>query len=106
MTHANTIPVLPAEASVQASALGVQIYILQLGRPPVVRHSLVGAVTLALAVVHPERVGALARIAPVFHTPDVLKALTIRSRWLRTLFTCRLALPGSIARDATVLDQV
>jgi pimeloyl-ACP methyl ester carboxylesterase len=100
----------PADLSAQAAALAALIAKLDLGRPLVVGHSLGGAVALALALEHPGQVSGLALIAPVTHLPErvpqVFAALTIRPRWLRTLFAWTLATPGSIARSAQVLGQV
>jgi pimeloyl-ACP methyl ester carboxylesterase len=100
----------PADLSTQAAALAALIDKLELGRPLVVGHSLGGAVALTLALEHPDRVSGLALIAPVTHAPDgvpaVFTALTIRSRWLRTLFAWTLATPGSISRSSAVLGQV
>lgn len=100
----------PADLSAQAAALAALIDVLQLGRPLVVGHSLGGAVALALAVEHPDHVGALALVAPVAHPPDevpaAFKPLAIRWRPVRTLFAWTLAVPGTIARGAAVLGQV
>jgi pimeloyl-ACP methyl ester carboxylesterase len=99
-----------ADLSAQAAALAALIAKLELGRPLVVGHSLGGAVALALALEHPECVRGLALIAPLTHMPErlpaVFAALTIRSRWLRTLFAWTLATPGTIARSAAVLGEV
>jgi pimeloyl-ACP methyl ester carboxylesterase len=100
----------PADLSAQAAALAALIGKLELGRPLVVGHSLGGAVALALALEHPGLVSGLALVAPLTHLPErlpqVFAAMTIRSRWLRTLFAWTLATPGAIARSAQVLGQV
>lgn len=99
-----------ADVSAQADALAVLVDKLGLGRPTVVGHSLGGAIALALAVEHPGSVGALALVAPLTHTPEsapeVFKALTIETRWVRNLFAWTLATPGAIAGSKKVLAQV
>ncbi len=99
-----------ADVSTQAQALAVLIDKLGLGRPTVVGHSLGGAIALALAVEHPQSVGALALVAPLTHAPEtapqVFRALTIETRWVRTLFAWTLATPGAIAGSKKVLAAV
>ena len=58
----------------QADALAELIARLELGRPLVVGHSLGGAVALALALHHPERVAGLALIAPLAALPETVPA--------------------------------
>ncbi|MGZ5202080.1 MAG: alpha/beta fold hydrolase [Telluria sp.] len=100
----------PADLGTQAAALSALIGTLGLERPLVVGHSLGGALALKLAHDHPQRVGALALIAPFTHTPknypEVFKALTIRSPLMRKLVAWTLATPASIARSAKVLSVV
>ena len=60
-----------ANLSAQADALAALIDVLELHRPVVVGHSLGGAVALALAQRHPERVAGLALIAPLTQLVDV-----------------------------------
>jgi pimeloyl-ACP methyl ester carboxylesterase len=99
-----------ADLSAQASDLAALIDTLQLGPTIVAGHSLGGAVALTLALEHPHRVAAVGLIAPLTHAqdtvPDVFRALTIRSRPLRTLFAWTLAIPGTISRSPQVLAQV
>ncbi|MCC2959636.1 alpha/beta fold hydrolase [Massilia sp. IC2-278] len=99
-----------ADVSTQAAALALLIDKLALGRPTVVGHSLGGAIALALAVEHPASVGALALVAPLTHAPEtapqVFKALTIETRWVRKLFAWTLATPGAIVGSKKVLAAV
>ncbi|MDA0962326.1 MAG: alpha/beta fold hydrolase [Proteobacteria bacterium] len=57
-----------------------------LGQPLVVGHSLGGAIALALALNHPDRVGALTLIcpttAPIDKVPDAFKGIDIKQPWL------------------------
>jgi pimeloyl-ACP methyl ester carboxylesterase len=99
-----------ADLSAQAGALAALIDKLQLGRPVVVGHSLGGAVALALALEHPERVAGLALIAPLTHAPEhvppVFKGLMIRSSLARKLVAWTVATPSSIARSKAMLGHV
>lgn len=99
-----------ASLHAQAEALAALIDTLQLGQPLVVGHSLGGAVALTLALQHPEKVGALALLAPLTHTPEgvppAFRALTIRSGVVRKLVAWTLATPASIARSGKMLEQV
>jgi pimeloyl-ACP methyl ester carboxylesterase len=75
----------------------------------VVGHSLGGAVALALAQRHPERVAGLALIAPVTQlvdVPPVFKSLVIPNVWLRPLMAWTLAVPFGIIKGEEVLRDV
>lgn len=108
--HSARDPVASAALPAQAAALSTLIATLGLDRPLVVGHSLGGAVALQLALDHPERVGALALVAPLTHAPDAVPAafrgLTIASPLLRRLVAWTLATPVSIAQARKVLGQV
>jgi len=108
--YSTRAPGADAGLPAQAAALAALIDRLGLDRPLVVGHSLGGAVALALAIGHPERVGGLALVAPLTHPPSdipsVFKALTIRQPWLRRLVAWTLATPMSIARREQVMDIV
>lgn len=99
-----------ASLSAQADAFAALIDTLHLDRPLVVGHSLGGAVALALALRHPERISGLALLAPLTHAPDavpaVFKALTIARPWVRQLLAWTLVTPAVVAQGARVLDQV
>jgi len=108
--HSPRDAMTPADVSTQAQALAVLIDQLGLGRPTVVGHSLGGAIALTLALEHPASVGALALVAPLTQAldqaPQVFKALTIETRWVRTLFAWTLATPGAIVGSKKVLAAV
>jgi pimeloyl-ACP methyl ester carboxylesterase len=101
-----------ADLSAQASALAALVERLALGRPLVVGHSLGGAVALALALEHADKVAGLALLAPLTHMPEggrvpaVFKGLMVRSAPLRTLLAWTLATPRSIGKSKQTLDQV
>jgi pimeloyl-ACP methyl ester carboxylesterase len=103
-------PATPADVSTQAAALAALIEKLGLERPTVAGHSLGGAIALTLALEHPDKVGALALVAPLTHVqdsaPEVFKALSIASLWVRQLFAWTLATPGAIAGSKKVLAAV
>lgn len=94
----------------QARVLAGLIDRLGLERPTVVGHSLGGAVALALALDHPQSVGALALIAPLSdprqQVPKVFRPLTIRPPGLCRLFAWTLAAPASVLGGARVLEWV
>src|SRR5262249_20597449 len=78
-----------APLAAQARIISRFCQALGLERPVVVGHSLGGAVALALALDHPDQVGALALIAPVTHRPESVPppfdGLAIGSPLLRRL---------------------
>ena len=95
-SHAN--PSLEAQADTMVELLdhlGIESAIF-------VGHSLGGAISLALAQQHPQRVKALALIAPLTNLPDqtaeVFKPLDIASPFLRFAIGWTLAIPGTIYR--------
>lgn len=99
-----------ATLGAQADVLAALIDTLQLGRPVVVGHSLGGAVALALAQRHPERVAGLALVAPLTHMVQrgspAFKGLEITKPWLRAFVAWTLAVPVSIAKREEVLGLV
>ncbi|MBY0491177.1 MAG: alpha/beta hydrolase [Gemmatimonadaceae bacterium] len=94
----------------QAAFLAAVIEALGLERPLVVGHSLGGAVALALATEHPERVAALALVAPLTQAPSTVPAvfagLVLPSALMRQVVGWTLAIPLSIARRDQVLTAV
>jgi len=100
----------PANLSAQAAAVAGLIDKLGLGRPLVVGHSLGGAIALALALEHPDKVCGLALLAPLTHMqddpPDVFKGLTIESPLARKLVAWTLAIPASIRHSAKTLEVI
>lgn len=94
----------------QADALAALIGALQLGPALVVGHSLGGAVALTLAQRHPDKVKALALLAPLTQLPEAVppafRALTIESRALQQLLAWTVVTPATIARSKQVLEQV
>ena len=99
-----------ASLAVQADVVAGVIDALDLGRPMLVGHSLGGAVSLATALRHPDKVSRLALIAPLTHLPqspsDAFAALGIRWPLLRKLVAWTLATPLSIRQRDKVLDIV
>ncbi len=104
------MPGSSAALGAQADAMAALIDALRLGRPTVVGHSLGGAVALALALRHPERVAGLALIAPFTHPVNdvhpAFHALKISRPWLRTLVAWTLAVPVGLATRDAVLRAV
>jgi len=94
----------------QADVLAALIDKLQLGRPLVVGHSLGGALALALAQRHPQRVAGLALVAPLTHmlqdVSPAFKGLAITRPWLRKFVAWTVAVPVSIARREEILGLV
>lgn len=94
----------------QADAVARLIDALALERPLLVGHSLGGAIALTLALDHPQRVGALALIAPLTQpasdVPAPFRSLTIRSdRWRRWIART-LAVPVGMMTGRKALAYV
>ncbi|HEY5818177.1 MAG TPA: alpha/beta fold hydrolase [Mesorhizobium sp.] len=94
----------------QAATIAGFIDALGLERPLVVGHSLGGAVALALAVEHPEKIGGLALIAPLSHylghIPPAFASLNIKSPWMRRFLSETFAVPTSLKFAEQTLDFV
>jgi pimeloyl-ACP methyl ester carboxylesterase len=99
-----------APLAAQARVISRFCQVLGLERPVVVGHSLGGAIALALALDHPEQVGALALIAPVTHPPARIPppfdGLAIGSPLLRRLIGWTLATPLAIANRERALSTL
>lgn len=94
----------------QAATIAELLAMLRIDRPTIVGHSYGGAVALALALDHPERVGALALLAPATHAqelaPAVFNDLVITSALMRRLIAWTVAAPASMILGAQVMDRV
>src|ERR1700694_1733953 len=79
----------PAKLSAQADTLAKFIRALGLKQPLLVGHSLGGALSLAIALDHPDCAGALAMIAPLTHAqddvPEAFQGLVIYSPVIRKI---------------------
>jgi pimeloyl-ACP methyl ester carboxylesterase len=94
----------------QAQTIAKLLAELGLEKPIVVGHSYGGALALALAVNHPDSVGALALVAPLTRAqkeaPAVFRDLVISSKHLRKLIAWTIAIPASMATGRKILDLV
>jgi pimeloyl-ACP methyl ester carboxylesterase len=99
-----------ASLTAQAAAIAKLIRALGLTRPLVAGHSLGGAISLVLALDHPDCVGGLALFAPLTHAQDevhaVFRRLLIRSSLVRSLVAWTLATPLGIRNGPAVLKEV
>jgi len=98
-----------AHLSEQADAIAALIDHLGLEKPVLVGHSLGGAVSLATAIRHPGKVGALALVAPasqpIESIPEVFKGLVVPPALL-PLVAWTIAVPVGVATRDKVLTQV
>lgn len=109
--HSTRVPGTSASLEHQADTLAALLTKLNVDRATVVGHSLGGAISLSLALRHPERVNALALIAPLTHDPQTglpapFRGLDIKSPALRKFVAWTFALPGFIVRSQTILRVV
>src|SRR6266404_7513448 len=85
----------PATLSAQAATLAKFMRALGLKQPLLVGHSLGGALSLAIALDHPDCAGALALIAPLTHAqddvPEPFRGLVINSRVMLKIIAWTLA---------------
>jgi pimeloyl-ACP methyl ester carboxylesterase len=99
----------PAKLSTQADTLAKFMRALGLKQPLLVGHSLGGALSLAIALDHPDCAGALALIAPLTHAqddvPEPFRGMVINSRAMLKIIAWTLAIPMSI-RSAPVLLKI
>lgn len=100
----------PARLGAQADTLAKFIRALGLKQPLLVGHSLGGALSLAIALDHPDCAGALALIAPLTHAedevPEPFRGLVITSPVMRKIIAWTLATPMSIRRAPELLKIV
>ena len=86
-----------AAIAAQATLVAGLIETLELESPLIVGHSLGGAVALALALDHPDKVGGLALIAPLTQpqesVPAAFRGIAINSRAVRRAVAWTLATP-------------
>jgi pimeloyl-ACP methyl ester carboxylesterase len=101
---------VPASLTGQADTVAKLLAELGLEKPIIVGHSYGGAVALALAVNHPDSVGALALVAPLTHAqqeaPAAFRDLVISSKRLRKLIAWTIAIPASMLTGRRILDLV
>ncbi len=99
-----------ATLSAQAAVVASFIQALGLTRPTIAGHSLGGALALALALNHPDEVGALALIAPLTQPQDeppaAFRSIAIRGRLRRWLTAWTVAISASIINSKLVLGTV
>ncbi|MES3011503.1 MAG: alpha/beta hydrolase [Pseudomonadota bacterium] len=99
-----------ASMEAQADALAALLDKLRIASATVVGHSLGGAISLMLAARHPQRVAALALVAPLTHTPEGLPApfrgLDITHPALRKFIAWTFAVPGFIARSPAIMKTL
>lgn len=97
---------LPAQAAMMAALIDK----LQLDRPLVVGHSLGGAIALALATDFPEKVRALALVAPLTSMAEkvspAFQGLMISRIWVRKLVAWTLATPAMIMGREKMLGLI
>jgi pimeloyl-ACP methyl ester carboxylesterase len=86
----------PAKLGAQADTLAKFMRALGLKQPLLVGHSLGGALSLAIALNHPDCAGALALIAPLTHAqddvPEPFRGLVVYSPTLRKIIAWTLAI--------------
>lgn len=100
----------PANLGAQANTLAKFMRALGLKQPLLVGHSLGGALSLAIALDHPDCAGALALIAPLTQAqddvPEAFRGLEISSPAMRKIIAWTLAVPMAIRYAPEVLKIV
>jgi pimeloyl-ACP methyl ester carboxylesterase len=108
--YSKRAPGASAGLTAQGDLIANFIRAMGLKRPLVVGHSLGGAISLAIALDHPECVGGLALIAPLTHPPERVptpfRALVIQSSWRRKIVAWTIATPAAIRRGQETLATV
>ncbi len=99
-----------ATLTTQAKTVATLIRQLGLKQPLVVGHSLGGALSLAIALDHPDCAGGLALIAPLTHTvaspSAVFNGLNVPSPLMRKIIAWTVATPLGVRRGPTLLKEV
>ncbi|AIV86447.1 alpha/beta fold hydrolase [Burkholderia pseudomallei] len=101
-----------SSANVYAQARTIAMFIATLGldKPVVVGHSLGGAISLALALNHPQSVSRIALIAPLTHTetepPGPFRGLALRSSLVRRFVSLTLGLPVAMLQNRKAVELV
>ena len=99
-----------ARLGAQADTLAKFIRALGLKQPLLVGHSLGGALSLAIALDHPDCAGAVALIAPLTQVqedvPEPLQGLVIKTILMRKIIAWTLAIPMSIWNAPKLLNIV
>jgi pimeloyl-ACP methyl ester carboxylesterase len=100
----------PARLGAQAGTLAKFIRALGLKQPLLVGHSLGGALSLAIALDHPDCAGALALIAPLTQAqddvPEPFQGLVVNSPLMRKIIAWTLATPLGIRNAPKLLGFV
>ena len=108
--YSQRAPGASARLGVQADVVAGFIRALGLGKPLLVGHSLGGALSLAVALEHPEAVSGLALISPLTQPqdtpPKAFAGLYIPSPVIRRLVAWTLAAPLAIRNRDAVLAAV
>lgn len=99
-----------ADPAEQGRMIGEALDRLGVERPVLVGHSLGGAVSLAMAMDRPDRVGALALLCPATQhedaVPQVFKGLLVKSPAVRRAIGATIAVPMAAATKDRVLGIV
>ena len=100
----------PATLTAQAKTIATLIRRLDLKQPLLVGHSLGGALSLAIALDHPDCAGGLALLAPLTHAredvPGAFRGLVIPSPQVRKAVAWTVATPLGIRRGPKLLAEV
>jgi pimeloyl-ACP methyl ester carboxylesterase len=100
----------PATLTAQAKTVATLIRRLGLKQPLLVGHSLGGALSLAIALDHPDCAGGLALLAPLTHAtevvPEVFQGSVIASPLVRKAIAWTVAIPLGIRRGPVLLKEV
>ncbi|WP_414446881.1 alpha/beta fold hydrolase [Burkholderia sp. 22PA0099] len=101
-----------SQANVYAQARTVARFIETLGldKPLLVGHSLGGAISLAVALDHPDAISRIALIAPLTHTettpPPAFKGLALRPAPLRRFVSLTMGIPVMILQSRKAIDAI